>query len=232
MTRLREQHEAGPARGPLSRPARGPLSNSVRARGRLVVSALAAGVLLALASCGGGGGSNPLGNPSTVENPPITGGQRLSFAYFQKCINPIFIARLQIPGSSSTNTCAGSGCHDTVTGTGGAFRVVPAAQPVDVLDPAQTPDAIRASDMYKNFYSAQGETVLGSTTQSRLLAKPLLLNVLHGGGLIFASEDDPNAKLIKYWISHPVPLGQDEFSTATYSMFTPADPNTGTCNTQ
>jgi len=185
----------------------------------------------ALASCGGGN-SNPLDNPSPIENPPGASGQRLSFAYFQKCINPIFIAQLQIPGSSSTNTCAGSGCHDTVTGTGGAFRVVPAAQPVDVLDPAQTPDAIRASDMYKNFYSAQGETVLGSTTQSRLLAKPLLLNVLHGGGQIFLNADDPNAKLIEYWISHPAPMGADEFSTATYSMFTPADPATGTCNTQ
>ena len=86
--------------------------------------------------------------------------------------------------------------------------------------------------MYKNFYSAQGEVVIGSTTQSRLLAKPLLLNVLHGGGLIFVDQNDPNAKLIKYWISHPAPLGQDEFSTATYSMFTPADPTTGTCNTQ
>ena len=185
----------------------------------------------ALASCGGGN-SNPLDNPSPIENPPGASGQRLSFAYFQKCINPIFIAQLTIPGSTATNTCAGSGCHDTVTGTGGAFRVVPAAQPVDVLDPAQTPDAIRASDMYKNFYSAQGETVLGSTTQSRLLAKPLLLNVLHGGGQIFLNADDPNAKLIEYWISHPAPMGADEFSTATYSMFTPADPATGTCNTQ
>jgi hypothetical protein len=186
-----------------------------------------------LASCGGSA-SNPLDNPSAIENPTVTSGQRLSFAYFQKCINPIFIAQLpvQISGSTATNTCAGSGCHDTVTGTGGAFRVVPGAQPLDVLDPAVTPDVIRQSDMYKNFYSAQGEVVLGSTTQSRLLAKPLLLNVLHGGGLVFPSQDDPNAKLIKYWISHPAPQGQDEFSTATYGMFTPADPNTGTCNTQ
>jgi hypothetical protein len=195
------------------------------------IAALAAAALLA--GCGGGS-SNPLDNPASVENPPVTGGQRLSFAYFQKCINPIFIAQLpvQISGSSATNTCAGSGCHDTVTGTGGAFRVVPSAQPLDVLDPANTPDVIRQSDIYKNFYSAQGEVVLGSTQQSRLLAKPLLLNVLHGGGLVFASQDDPNAKLIKYWISHPAPMGQDEFSTATYGMFTPADPNTGTCNVQ
>ena len=97
---------------------------------------------------------------------------------------------------------------------------------------ANTPDLIRASDMYKNFYSAQGEVVVGSTTQSRLLAKPLLLNVLHGGGQIFANDQDANARLIEYWITHPVPLGQDEFSTAAYSMFTPADPNTGACNTQ
>ena len=60
----------------------------------------------------------------------------------------------------------------------------------------------------------------------------LLLGVLHGGGLIFPSQTDPNAKIIQYWISHPAPLGQDEFSTASYSMFTPPDPTVGTCNTQ
>jgi len=186
-----------------------------------------------LASCGGGG-NNPLGNPPSVSNPTGTTGQRLSFAYFQRCINPIFIAQLPITqnGVTSTNTCAGSGCHDNATGTGGAFRVVPSAQTIDVTNPANTADVIRASDMYKNFYSAQGEVVLGSAAQSRLLAKPLLMNVLHGGGQIFPSDQDPNAKLIAYWISHPVPLGQDEFSAAAYGMFTPSDPNTGTCNTQ
>mgnify|MGYP001605428890 CR=1 FL=1 len=199
--------------------------------------ALALGIVLAAVSalpgCGGSA-SNPLDNPATVANPDIVTGQHLAFAYFQKCINPIFVAELQIQlnGTISTNTCAGSGCHDTRTGTGGAFRVVPAAQPLDLADPANTPDAIRASDMYKNFYSAQGEVVLGSATQSRLLAKPLLRGVLHGGGLVFPSATDPNAKLIEYWISHPVPLGQDEFSTATYAMFTPPDPVVGTCNSQ
>ena len=29
-----------------------------------------------------------------------------------------------------------------------------------------------------------------------------------------------------------MPQGQDEFSIAANSMFTPADPRTGTCNTQ
>jgi hypothetical protein len=195
--------------------------------------ALALAVASLLAACGGGG-NNPLGNPPTVSNPTGTTGQRLSFAYFQRCINPIFIAQLPITqnGVTSTNTCAGSGCHDNATGTGGAFRVVPSAQTIDVTNPANTADVIRASDMYKNFYSAQGEVVLGSAAQSRLLAKPLLMNVLHGGGQIFPNDQDPNAKLIAYWISHPVPLGQDEFSAAAYGMFTPADPNTGTCNTQ
>ena len=193
---------------------------------------LSIALLGTLAACGGS--SNPLGNPPVVSNPQSTqGNQHLSFAYFQKCINPIFLAQLQSQGSATTNTCAGGGCHDTVTGTGGAFRLVGAAPPLDVSDPANTPDVIRASDMYKNFYSAQGD---GRRRQHRRraasLVKPLVLGVLHGGGQVFPSQNDPNVKLIKYWITHPAPLGQDEFSTATYTMFTPADPKTGTCNTQ
>ena len=84
--------------------------------------------------------------------------------------------------------------------------------------------------MYKNFYSAQGSTVIGSPTQSRLLAKPLTLNVLHGGGVVFADQNDANARLIAYWIGRPMPAGQDEFSSAADSMFTPPNPATGTCN--
>ena len=125
-----------------------------------------------------------------------------------------------------------SGCHASDTGTGGALRIIVSARPVDLTDPANTPDVIRTTDMYKNFYSAQGVTIPGSPIQSRLFDKPLLLNVLHGGGRIFASQDDPHAQLISYWISHPMPSGQDEFSAAANAMFTPADPATGTCNTQ
>ena len=169
-----------------------------------------------------------------MQNPTTTGGQKLSFVYFQKCIQPIFIARLQVNqgGQISTNTCAAAGCHDNVSGTGGALRLVGAAQPVDLANPANTVDVIRASDMYKNFYSAQGEVVFGAPLSSRLLTKPLLLNVLHGGGLIFTSQDDPNVRLIQYWITRPMPQGQDEFSSAANSMFTPPDPNVGACNTQ
>ena len=192
---------------------------------------LSIALLGTLAACGGS--SNPLGNPPLVSNPESTqGNQHLSFAYFQRCINPIFLTKLQSQGSATTNTCAGGGCHDTVTGTGGAFRLVAAAAALDVSDPANTPDVIRAADIYRNFYSAQGMVVVGDTSESRLVVKPLVQSVFHGGGQVFASESDPNIKLIKYWITHPAPLGQDEFSTATYTMFTPADPKTGTCNTQ
>ena len=187
-----------------------------------------AGTLL-LAGCGGGG---PLDNPPLVDNPAGTSSQKLSFAYYQKCINPIFLAALQttINGVVSTNTCAGAGCHANATGTGGAFRVIPEAAAVTLPTPPATPDAalVRATDMYKNFYSAQGEVVLSAAAQSRLLAKPQLLNVLHGGGLIFETAADPNLKLIQFWITHPQPQGQDEFSTTNHSVLFSS---TGACNT-
>lgn len=192
------------------------------------------GFALAVAGVGGcGGGSNPLDNPANVGNPQSSTGQKLSFVFYQRCINPIFLAQLQINqnGTISTNTCAGSGCHDNASGTGGAFRVIPTAQSVDLANAANTPDAIRMTDMYKNFYSAQGEAVLSSPFESRLLTKPLVLNVLHGGGQIFEYSQDPNVMLIEYWIMHPMPSGQDEFSTAANAMFSSNDPVNGTCNT-
>jgi hypothetical protein len=183
----------------------------------------AALVAALLSGCGGGDG-NPLGNPPSVLNPPATGGQKLSF----------LLARLQINqgGAISTNTCASSGCHDNITGTGGALRLVQSAQVVDLSNPANTPDVVRTNDMYKNFYSSQGSSVIGAPLQSRMLTKPLTLNVLHGGGVIFADQNDANAKLIAYWIGRPMPQGQDEFSSAANSMFTPPDPATGSCNSQ
>lgn len=191
---------------------------------------------LALAALFGGcgGGSNPIDNPPSVQNPPGVSGQKLSFAYFQRCVFPVFLAQLPIHQGnvSSINTCAGSGCHDNTNGTGGAFRVIPTATVVDVTDSANTPDVIRATDMYRNFYSAQAATVLGSPTTSRLLTKPLVQGVLHGGGIVFDTPDDPNAKLFAFWISRPVPAGSDEFSTSANSLFTPPDPINGACNTQ
>ena len=192
--------------------------------------AAAAAVLALVAACGGGG-DNPLGNPPDIVNPPGGSGQSLSFVYFQRCINPLLVAQLSLPGGG-TGSCAASGCHDNANGTGGAFRTVATAAFVDLANPANTPDAVRLTEMYRNFYSAQGSSVIGSPTTSRLLTKPLVQGVLHGGGLIFADTNDPNARLLQYWISRPMPQGQDEFSSAAAAMFTPADPATGTCNTQ
>ncbi len=195
--------------------------------GRAGLAGLVAAALLG--ACGGG---NPLDNPDDVQNPPGSSGRKLAYAYFQRCIFPIFLAQLPVHNGQGTATCAGGGCHDNTSGTGGALRVIRSATPLDVTDAANTHDVIRASDMYKNYYSAQGVTIPAQSLQSRLLAKPLLLNMLHGGGQIFEDEDDANAKLIQFWIDHPAPRDQDEFSTATYGMFSPPNPNTGTCRTQ
>jgi hypothetical protein len=209
-----------------------PLIKTPRAvRTAAVLTSAAALSLLVLSACGGGGGTNPLGNPPDIGNPPGGGGQSLSFVYFQKCINPLLVAQIQLPGGG-TGSCAASGCHDNANGTGGAFRTVATASFVDLANPANTADVVRLTEMYRNFFSSQGSATIGAPSTSKMLTKPLVQGVLHGGGLIFASADAPEAKLLAYWISRPMPQGQDEFSSAAAAMFTPPDPTTGTCNTQ
>jgi hypothetical protein len=203
------------------------LHPSARALTRASPLWLGLGLCLALLACGGGDGA--LDNASTINNPSRPGNQKLSFAYFQRCVNPVLNTPIAIPNSNLTSTCASGGCHDNITGTGGALRLVGAAQPVNL---AQSADALRASDIYKNYYSSAAETVAGAPDQSLLLNKPLVRGVLHGGGVVFSSTDDAAAKTFKYWINRPVPQGQDEFSSAASSMFTPPDPNTGACNTE
>ncbi len=193
------------------------LRRTLRTAGRVCFSL----ALTALASCGGS-----LGNPPDVANSGTTGSQKLAFAYFQQCINPIFFKVI------NSNTCGASGCHDNVNGTGGALRVIPGATVIDVQNAANTPDVIRASNMYKNFLSAQGQVIPGAPQDSRLINKPLVRNVLHGGGQIFTSDQDPNIKLIEYWIRNPAPVGQDEFSQATWNMFADGNPNGTQCKTQ
>lgn len=198
---------------------RAPVERAPRRSPRLAWAGVGAALMVLMAGCGGG---TPLGNPPDIPNTGTTGGRALSFAYFQRCINPIFLLQLPIVGSNPpvTNTCAGAGCHDDANGAGGAFRVRPAATAVDLTNPANTPDVIRASDMYKNFFSAQGEVTFNSILLSRLITKPLVQGVLHGGGQIFLDSNDPNVRLILYWMNNPVPTGQDEFSS---------DPGAGMC---
>jgi hypothetical protein len=197
---------------------------------RLGGAFLSSGILVA---CGGGGA---LDNAPTLANATQVNGQTLSFAYFQYCVHPVLTTAQSVAGGGSTNTCSSSGCHDNTNGTGGALRLrgsaaeatLPATDPTT---PGRTAavDAARASEIYKNYYSSLGETVVGSPDQSRLLNKPLVRGVLHGGGVIFATPDDAAAKTIRYWISRPMPQGQDEFGSAADSMFT-GTPGIGTCN--
>lgn len=163
-------------------------------------------LLLLLAACGG---SNPLDNPDDVANPASTEGRRLSFVYFQACVQPV----LAQPQAGAT-ACAAAGCHDSASGTGGALRLQAAAA---AEDPAQAPERLRASAMYRNFFSAQGVSVIGNPDASLLLAKPRLRNVLHGGGLIFSGESEATRRLA-FWIARPMPPGQDEFSPAGQAL--------------
>ena len=192
------------------------------------VLVLAAALAATLAGCGGG---NPLDIPAEVANPPATGARKLSFAYFQRCVQPILEAQLPITlhGNTTVNSCASSGCHDDSNGTGGALRLRAGEALVDL---GLSPEAIRATGMYRNFYSSQGEVVLGDALGSRLIAKPLVRGVLHGGGLIFEREDDPLVRVLRYWIENPMPGGQDEFSAAGNALFTPPDAATGECNVE
>jgi hypothetical protein len=200
-------------------------------RGRFpCLAAVAAGLLAgSLAGCGGG---NPLDNPPEVANELVTGNRKLSFAYFQRCIQPILVAQLPVTlnGVTTVNSCASAGCHDDTSGTGGALRIRGGAAEVDLSDPANTPDLVRGTDMYRNFYSSQGEVVFANALASRLIAKPLVLNVLHGGGVVFDDVEDPHVRLMRYWIEHPMPEGQDEFSAAADALFTPPDAARGDCN--
>ena len=79
------------------------VSSSLRAS---VVAVL--GTVL-VAGCGGG---NPLDNPPLVDNPLATGGRKLSFAYFQRCVQPVLLSPLGSAGAAGPATCASSGCHE------------------------------------------------------------------------------------------------------------------------
>ena len=127
-------------------------------------------------------------------------------------------------GPAGSNTCAAGGCHDSLTGTGGALRLDGSAAVVDLALPV---DQIRGQAMYRNFFSAQGVSVIGNPAASLLLAKPRLLNVLHGGGLVLDADSEA-ARRITFWISRPMPPGQDEFSSAGLALLDAA----GGCGTR
>lgn len=198
------------------------------------------GSALVFVACGGG----TFDNAPTVQNPRgNANGQALSFAYFQRCVQPVLKKDLPVRIGNQTvvNSCAASGCHDNANGTGGALRLTAGAPDVPialgsppngtVANGGLTPAQIRESEMYRNFYSAQGESIIGAPLSSRLILKPLVQTVLHGGGLVFETADNADAKIIRYWISRPMPAGQDEFSDAAQALFAGGDIANGACLT-
>lgn len=192
-----------------------------RARSTLRPLQPLAALLATAALLGGCGGA------AEIDNPAGATGQKLVFAYYQRCIEPLLTTPLPAPQGGGSNTCSSGGCHDSVTGTGGALRLIGSAALQDLAQDATT---LRASEMYRNFYSAQGVTVPGDALASRLLTKPLVLGVLHGGGQVLASTDDLLARRISYWVTHPAPADQDEFSTAAAAtMFQGGDVAAGEC---
>jgi hypothetical protein len=190
----------------------------------LAAVGLSFGLACLLDACGGSG--DPLNNPPLVANAAGATSQSLSFDYFQRCVNPVFLASLPNPldNGATSNTCSSAGCHADSTGRGGAFRIIASAAIVDVT--THTPAYIQTQDMYRNFLSAQGEVVVDTPTQSLLVNKPLLRDVSHGGGLIFSSAQDAHVQLMEYWITHPMPAGEDEFGSSA-NLFTDGACNTG-----
>jgi hypothetical protein len=175
-----------------------------------------AGVCAAVATALAAGCGGAIDN-----NPETSGRQELSFPFYQRCVEPILVTPLPIPGTSTLNSCAASGCHDNVNGTGGSLRLRAGATVVP--NPGSLPEGqVTSTDMYRNYYSTQGAVAFGAIRSSRLLTKPLVQNTLHGGGLIFESESNPNVQVLLDWMTHPVPTGQSEFS------YDPASP-AGSC---
>ena len=133
---------------------------------------------------------NPLDNPPTVSNP--TAHRQTSSCpspTSRSCINPIFLAQLPIHSATARlDQHLRRRRVATTTPTAPAARFVscPTRSRSTSPNPANTPDVIRASDMYKNFYSAQGDGGDRlADAEPRCSPSRWCNGVLHGGGLVF-----------------------------------------------
>jgi hypothetical protein len=81
--------------------------------------------------------------------------------------------------------------------------------------------------MYRNFFSAQGVSVIGNPGASLPAGQAPAANVLHGGGLVLAADGEA-ARRLAFWIVRPMPPGQDEFSSAGLALLT----SDGRCRTE
>ena len=159
-------------------------------------------LLLPLAGCNDG-----------VDNEPAaaTGGT-LCVADFEQCVNPIFDA--VITGRTGQATCAGSGCHEAGTGSGGAFKVFANAQP-------------GSPEILSNFFAAKGFANLDDPGKSKVLLEPLQgessISGTHTGGDIFPDTADSCYQAVFQWASTRV----SEADSTSCGLCTTV--NTATC---
>ena len=161
-----------------------------------VVSAI--GALISLNGCG------------PVENSPGSPEGTLCFDYFQRCVYPLALE------AASPFACSAAGCHKEPGNSGGALRITPGQAPVDlnILTAAE----VRLTAIHSTFLSVKGVANINSPRLSDLLRKPLV-EVSHGGGRIFVSDQDSAARQLLFWVTNPAPVGGDEFSAQCANLF-------------
>jgi hypothetical protein len=125
--------------------------------------------------------------------------------------------------AASPFACSAAGCHyqpadpDAPPGTsGGALRITPGQSSVDLN--ILTADQVRQTAIHRTFLSVKGAANINSPRQSNLLRKPLV-EVSHGGGRIFVSDQDSAARQLLFWVTNPAPVGGDEFSAQCANLF-------------
>jgi hypothetical protein len=145
---------------------------------------------------------------SVDPEPVAASGSTLCVADYEACVNPVFDAVLM--GKTGQTTCTGSGCHDVDSGSGGAFKIFPRAQP-------------GSTEMLANFFAAKGFANLDDPANSKLLLEPLQgvssVAGTHTGGDIFPDTGDACYQAIIRWVSTRV----DDEAGASCGVCTPAD---------
>jgi len=119
---------------------------------------------------------------------PIAGAQSLDFEYYRTHVEPIFLKKRPTHARCVV-------CHSTAENTS-AFRLQP-------LSPGKTTWTEEQSR--RNFAFVSQLVVPGDPTSSRLLKHPLSPDAggdyFHGGGRQFASQNDPEWKVLATWVS-------------------------------
>lgn len=125
---------------------------------------------------------------------PAANAQQLCQEYYEACINPLLTQPRTLISRDVSVTCSSAGCHDSVSGSGGAFKI--------------DGSALAGTDaMTTNYRAAHGFINISDPVNSKLLLEPLAgsdaISGTHGGGDIFADPNDSAYQEIYYWITHP-----------------------------